>query len=635
MRPTRRREVWSRRLAVVTLVSALGGCAGIMDPYPEADALKNYKMAEQPTGTDKLAGRLPAAIDAATAQGQAYTQAARNQSVARNVGALALVGGAATALYLGITSDSGGNRDAITAIGIAGASLLGLDQFFLSKPRQALYFKGAAAIDCSIVSMRPYLMTETTFTELKNNLQTLTAAIGNTDAEAVRARALADQLTAVEPANSAIAHARAELAITAGERAKADGIGKAGAELKSGVETADVTLISHVKHVVSQLSIEIQKTEPDLASIQPALVGLPSLAKSLVPGGYYVLKSGEKLGLQSEDKTPATKNPLLVAALDGAVQRLVAATAEMVKAAAAVEPAVNTYQSLRGVVQSDISNCKAPTAALTFSVTPNVTELPVAPGQSYDFSVQPAVGMPRAGFAGMVPKGSRIEILLLNGIYVVRVTIGAEAAGRATLVLGDGTDPARQSIVLVIEAPAPPAGGSRGTTPAKVDLPAAEVASLASLKLFQVLTLQSELVREGAKTLCVDGIAKSATAAAVREYRLAKALKETETSWDKVTEILKPLTVHTASALFGMGTGTEKVVAAAEKNLTGADIQKLQGKLKDSAGKPILVNGVFDVATRQAILDYQNAAAVPPTGLITHPKILAFLLGEDTACKGA
>ena len=118
---------------------ALAGCS-VWDPYVRAPELVDYKYA----GTVSLLyGDLPAAIDAAQAQRNAYAKAAGEQSEFRNALALIGVPAAGAATFLGITSTSGASRDFIAGTAIGLAALFGVGDYFYSGPRRRVYLEGS------------------------------------------------------------------------------------------------------------------------------------------------------------------------------------------------------------------------------------------------------------------------------------------------------------------------------------------------------------------------------------------------------------------------------------------------------------------------------------------------------------
>lgn len=607
------------------------GCASYLNPYPEAPELQGYVYGTPPVGTSggegsaKFAGRLANAIDVANAQRLTYIEAARQQSVTRQIGAVALTGMSAAALFLGITSDSRASRDFITGAGIAGAGMLALDSFVLSRPRQALHLRAAAAIDCAVLSMRPYLIPESNFDQFKRDIESAASNVAALGAQIDRAASAAEALYKFDATNLSAASATAAIDKARSTRGEFDLALRNAATFRANVETADAALIGNVRQIVSTVNIEAEKTEPELASLQTSLTALPNLAAGVVPGGNYTLKAKPKGSLQSTNDNDSLRANLILQMEEELDEQLRALNTLLATTQSSVEklrPVLENYEALRTQVTGSISDCRPAGVVLAFSVSPDISELTVQPGKSYDFSVHVDSGVPRAALAGATMADTRIDILLSNGVYLVRLVVGASASGENTLLFGDGSDPARKSILIKVGTSPDPQTATTVTgetshkeANSEVALLEIDTKDLSSRTVEQTMTLQAGLnawasgeTPPPVAELCVDGIVGDQTREAISAYRKHFALQVDDSAWIHLSQGLVgralPAADRDAAAV------RNEPISSAEKAMSDVEVKAMQ------AGLSIPQTEKFDLATRNAIVALQTASELPVTGVI-------------------
>ncbi len=630
-------------MATATLL--LAGCVGVTDPFPHAENLEIYKISDDERKV-KFAGDLPKAIDVVNDQRLEYIQGARNQSYMKTYGAIGLVALSATSLFLGITSSSRASRDAITAMGIGGASYLGLNTFLSSPPRQQLYFKATVALDCAVLSMRPLLMLASDYTSLKSNMTNLGNKIAVTKVKLSAVEGAIATLSQAKPNHPLLANALSQVSDTNSQLTKMDALQTNAAGLIAQVDVAHVTLITHVRQIVDLVNEEIRKTEPKLESIQSTLIGLGDLAGTIAPGTDFTAKakSGTKADLHAT-------GPDYEGDLKNALANLASEQAEMLKAAHPVAVQVAKYEDLKAMVNSKITDCEAPTAALALNVDPNVDEMSVTAGETYSFAVFSEVGAPRAYFSGIAPPESAITIALENGVHVVKVKIGASEDLRETvLVLADSASPPNKKRILLKIKGKPPQSDDQTDPSNAPELPDAEKNKLATLSVLQAMTLQAGLndwSANRAKTpfkakLIVDGKIgskdNSKTKSAVAQFRNGESIPKDKTSWDKISAFLTEESPSDGKGLVNLSAKLNKAKKAinnTEEVLVDDDIKGLQKSLGEMNCGTDTQSGEFDEETRNAILAVQNKNDLPKTGTILDSKISTYLTDKkDTkACN--
>ena len=138
------------RVAVAgTLIVAFGACS-LADPFVTRDRVKRPATAGPVS--------LPAAIEYGDEVKNAYREALRDQALLQTWLAIGLIPLTAAAMGLGARAAS---PDAVLALGLTGASALGLGTWLHNKPRQLAWAAGLKAVTCVQKVVAPLRGTDT------------------------------------------------------------------------------------------------------------------------------------------------------------------------------------------------------------------------------------------------------------------------------------------------------------------------------------------------------------------------------------------------------------------------------------------------------------------------------------------
>ena len=624
--PTSSFQSLRRKIIATGLVCSLSlsGCAGIFDPHPRASEMTDFRFApssedskdskdsEQKSRGLDFHGDLPKAIDDANAQRQAYLAAGDNQSYATNFGALSLVGASAAALFLGVTSTSDFSRDAITALGIGGAGLLGLGSFYLSKPRQRLYYGAAQAISCSMIAMRPFLMTKGEYKELSDAVNQLSESVGKVTGTITSVESATAELRQVAPGNSLIVRAESEVTATKSDRDNAVSVLRDGANLERSIDGAGAQLRLRVKHIMDTVDIEITKTEPTLDSLLPTLGGLSGVAGQIVPGvSFEVPETGAPTSEVRAQVLPraATLQIELQRLIDELANKRVA----MLRAATKVQRFVDAANSLIETSGS-IEACKPPTAEPAFSVVPADSTIEVTAPATILFEINSGSGVPSAALAG--PKLGTSTVELKNGTYQATVTIDKDASGETTVVFRNGARTEQKAVKIKVKAKKNANIQNTGNGPGTPPGPDAMAVSA-----LQAMAMQAHFRTGVAPGLAIDGKVGPETRQAIAAFRQANGLAAgnqiDEPLWRKLVEALP--TGRDPGTLVGPQTDAERQMAAPRID----DIRRLLDHLTALGVPNVPQVNEFSVEARRAILAFQKAAGLPETGTLAAPQIVA------------
>lgn len=645
-------QTGSKRLRGLALagvcVLVLGACEGVLKPHPRSDLLraplvpKNEPSSDRSQqdpgkgnsgeakddGPPKFHGDLPAAIDAVNHQRKKYLLAGDNIASWRGAGAFTLIGLSASALFLGITSDSRSSRDAITAMGLAGAGLLGLDSFYISKPRQRLYYQAAGVLSCAAIAMRPFLVTEDDYGVLDKQIEPLDrlrlALAGHIQAVEV----LKADLEKRSPRDPAILRANADIVVARSTIDEADQVRAKAILLKGQIDTAGTHLRLTVQRIVSEVDVQIAATEPDLRSVLASINGLAGLAGQIAPSVSFEVPpvaaapaaagaTPSVLGLESKQGKKDQETTLkLVEDFEKRLAQLNATNRDLVVQIALVRPVVDQAAQLDRTV-SALDTCQVPDADVQFAVTPDVTSLQADAGSTLLFEVNNNIGMPTVAFAGRQPAGSTADMQISGGAYQAVVVLGDQATGEVALVFRNGSRTAEKVIKVVIKPKGQDAQGRKNGASDNgigIVVPPTDTKTLIPL---QVATLQVAVETD------VDGIIGPRTRIAIAKFRQARDMQDNggidDELWTAVKTLLSPEAPDPAAIV--------KPQTDAERSLTPDDIGDLQTAIGRLVERTVVATGSFDLETRTAIVEFQKRADLPQTGTILHAKILELMTG--------
>jgi hypothetical protein len=267
-------------MAVFALVSVCAGCSlinpNVSPPSAPSDEStpQTYVTAnrtrqaaiEKVTPGEGYYGDLPGAIDYANAMRSAYYDAVGDQEKLRSGLALTLIPIAATALYLGLTH---GSTDAVAGLATGGAAAYGLGTFFLNEPRERVYLQGSLTLGCAIIRSGPYLVKTREYNAMIASIDELATALA-------KLRSAISQVEAQSP------HDAASIAAVGDGKAVASDGEQALTEARAligRIDAAGPVLLVVVDNIRDQVSLQITKTEPDLAAIRSIATNLGSSEK--------------------------------------------------------------------------------------------------------------------------------------------------------------------------------------------------------------------------------------------------------------------------------------------------------------------------------------------------------------------
>ena len=246
-------------LVRMALLVALGGtapaCTSLVEPYVNAQE-KATAFRATPSITNAI-------IYAETLR-ENYYEAMGDHSRLNLLVGLALVPLTATAIGLGATGTS---SDAVLALGLTGASLLGGHNLLYNKPRQASYAAGAGAINCVLTLYVPLVVASRYVDEIQ------AAIVQVSDDISAAERILADH-PEMHPQLDLLREAVAA-AKTARDRANA---------ALGNVERSGEEIVQQVESIRNQVNAAVVQTDPDIAALASNLVGTLNLSAGRITG---------------------------------------------------------------------------------------------------------------------------------------------------------------------------------------------------------------------------------------------------------------------------------------------------------------------------------------------------------------
>jgi hypothetical protein len=200
------------------------------------------------------------------------------------------LGGAA--LGLGMTGNSGAP---VTALGLAGATTLGLGSLLQNKDREKVYITGAEGVQCLLNNMAPFTHTQgQDLRDLDDDVNDL--AQESSDLDVLIAAVSATRL---EDCNAKLSRAKLLKAAELASKAAKDTV-KIASDFLETAENSPVTIVYTVDKINTSVSSEIINTEPDVKSLSANLKDvIPDKANNLA--GIPTAKKGAD---ESAKRTP-------------------------------------------------------------------------------------------------------------------------------------------------------------------------------------------------------------------------------------------------------------------------------------------------------------------------------------------
>lgn len=415
----------------------LSGCS-IINPHVSPRGDRPRLVRQQFAADDKRQNTadhaaLSEAIDYANRVRDAYHRAVGQQSMFRNGLAITAVSMAGAALGLGIT---GGATEAITALGVGGASAVGLGTLLYSDARQRVYLAGSEAVGCAISAMTPLMIADETLTKFRNDLVALESLVG----------ALRSQVEVVEAAVPSFTDKplkqRAEIALSQARAtiAPAAQMVEAGYLLLNRVESAGVALVTAVDTIRDKVSAQITRTEPDLASINAVIGGLGAATSRFAPTPLATPPPTDEV---AESTSGLSSDEMKVEELERQVAQV---AGDMAKVAPLIN-SVGTATQQAGT----LAGCTVAEVDLAFTVTPNVSTIDIKPGETIQFASKGGSGAPRAAFVGNKVDGLTADVPLGASSVLVMADAKVETNSTATLVITDGTGKQQKVITINVK----------------------------------------------------------------------------------------------------------------------------------------------------------------------------------------
>jgi len=432
------------RATALCLAFALGGCS-LLDPYvraPELDAAAAGAAGQQLPVAGSSNYALAKAMAAAAAQRRAYYGAVSDRAKLRNGLPLVLVPLAGAALYRGLVDTGDSTRRILMKEGLVGASIFGLGSYYTSSSRELTYLAGAKALSCSLYSMTSYYLPD----ELATRIGATKVEALNTQLALVRGSA--EQLRSLKNAAGTDAEARADISpLLARADASIDGgvaLLKRVVEVQAALDDAGARLTATVENVVSEVDVQIARTEPDPAAILTLINGLPASARQFAPGATF---------------TAATKDApkqvgLAVAKMSKAGVDLPAQITELDKQASAIQFALDvTAQRVKTTPALD--TCKVQLAQGTLDIAPE-EGVDMKVGETRQFVIRSTAGIPTVDWIGTVSPQVEMTKSLVGESMLVQITYKAPVEGISQVTLQAATKELRKQVTITLAATAAP-----------------------------------------------------------------------------------------------------------------------------------------------------------------------------------
>jgi hypothetical protein len=492
----------------------LAGCT-VINPHVEPDMAPPSLSgkATQAPGAIAYYGDLPREIDYARSWRAAYYDAIGAQSRFRNLagaGLLAFAGGA-----LGLAASGSGAGSAIVALTGAGGVTYVASQYFPSNARQLVYAAGMDALSCVISDADRFLMPKATSDILSENLTLVSQNIAAVGLE----KAVLDALILAPGGARSSFFRQAEGLSAAAGRAVADAateVNAAAAKLH-GLDTIGSLLRERVNVVVSAVSQQIVKTEPD-----------PSALKALIGtlGGFKFTPTVGANGSQPAGGAPTTRLPaaqvLQSDDIGTEIQRLGAALASLNQSRGSLQAAA--AQVPDASLAGDMTKC---------SVASAIPDLALIPAGAFQFTQGVSATQTRAIANGKRPYTARLRAFPVKGVSVnapgadgneVSVAVTADAlAGTTTLDIQDATGLQLGAPIVIAGVPPTPRPQPQPVTPGGGPQASSAVAQVPEgirdqEKPFITTAAAAAAIQ---KNLCVKGDAKfgNTTRAAIRAFQ--------------------------------------------------------------------------------------------------------------------
>lgn len=375
-------------------------------------------------------------------------------------------------MFLGITSETSANRDAIAGLGIGGAALFAAGTLAHNATYQQIYLAGSKAVGCAVIAARPLLVKREDYEVLQNALAALRSgddSISGVETKIDAVRLAAENLRKVVPNAAPAAAADIRAAAAAKVVARAETAAVQGRQYLSRIAGAHTTIVQTVHNIRDSVSAEIIKNEPSLQSLAQLTGSLGRLGTGFgqvnnVHATATTFESqvlGER-DIQSEvakrvgnganeyeaDAKVRTEQENLKLLADH-VEALRTAEMALAENVNIVADHVNDAEEMGQAVTS-VEECEVEDIPGTFRIDPTLAQIDLDAGEEYTFRVSGGSGLPSASVVGKMVSGLTVD-RSAGDPYMFTVKVAANTVdGEGSVLFQDGSLNNRQSVKVVV-----------------------------------------------------------------------------------------------------------------------------------------------------------------------------------------
>ncbi|MBL8296915.1 MAG: hypothetical protein JNN30_01095 [Rhodanobacteraceae bacterium] len=503
-------------LSTCVAMLCLGGCA--LSPYVVKDSKTKLPVLSANCANGQSAPSMVGAVAAADGLEQRYHKIADQERRTRSIAVGAAIPLGVIGMYQGATG--AGSSRSIAALGLAGAgSYLGA-QTFTATPRELVYLAGAKALNCVRRAYAPF------------------ESLGTNEFDSAISRhqlALGELSNAIAKQEANQGGGTDDLRLLTYAR-KVQGTAQDtytdALRLQREVRQLGVHFCTMIKDISTQVAIEARKTEPEPAAVLASIALLPKIQTSItgrmlpsasVPAAPEAAKLRQPAAAAGTALTDQGDRTELLEKIAAAAHTMAILSAQI---AATANPAGSNTQA---------QACESPQAQITLTITPDVSTLALAEGESYRFTIRSQIGNPTYQIDGGSTASLGAQLLIESGQTVLLVTaLKPSGATPASLTIRDGSGALSKSIAVTVAAK--PAATDTGNTKSSQCAPRpGEDKSLvmdpAKVKLLQLkLGMPANL-----QTGCVGDLTRGEIRTFQQKNGLAQDGALTAALWDKVT----------------------------------------------------------------------------------------------------
>jgi hypothetical protein len=533
-----------RGLAIVSVVScvALAGCESWVNKHvePEMPAPKTSAGGVDDPAI-RFVGGVPKAIDYAEAWRATYYKAVQESEYLKSATALSLIPISATALFLGVTSELGGNSDVIAALGIGGASIFTAANYLSVPTANQIYLAGSKAMGCVVLSSRPLLVPAEKFAALETALKAIAKTIATVESRVTEVKylrvAFAEEVNqdAALVASTEVALEQATTGLKRASEAR-----RKGQIYRAELRSSHVAIRSIILNIRDEVSKQLDSRLPTLQSLAQVVGGIGTLAPSVSQTQRFAALRGTFAGTSDAGISDSVANLTESAPADAAAEVMKKKKKKIVAdSVAALEAEIETLASLITTIADVLDEANAVAGVITkleacavdqvpgtFDVAPNVTEITIAAGESATFSAMGGSGNYGATINGVAESYLGIVKKAPSAGFGISFVVTAKSNakdGEAEIVIRDSSLGSNKRSVKIITKAALP-----DLAPVVMGL------KTVSFKYnggdFKVT--DASLV-EGERVVLITLAVSSPTTAAVTEQQLVAAIEKQENATEK------------------------------------------------------------------------------------------------------